>query len=225
MKLLLIEDDLPLAESLCQCLKKNNFAVDLCQTYSQAEINLDVNEYDCLILDINLPDGSGLELLQHLRERQDITPVIIMTARGKVDDRVTGLNLGADDYLAKPIDSSELIARIRAVIRRNSQQPLPCVQIKSLTIIPAQQSAFWESNKLDLTSKEFAILEYLAWHAGQVITRSMLMEHIWGSDLDRLSNVIDVYIRNIRRKIEQYTSEQLIKTIRGKGYVLESNDQ
>src|SRR3989344_5875696 len=148
------------------------------------------------------------------------TLVNIVTARGEVEDKVKGLNLGADDYVPKPIDTNELIARIRAVIRRNSQTSLPVITIGKLVVKPAEHTATVNDHLLDLTAKEFAVLEYLAQHSGQAITRTMLMEHIWGSDFDTFSNVIDVYIRNLRRKLEKHSQNNLIKTIRGKGYVL-----
>lgn len=220
MKILIIEDDETLARNLREILISESFAVDVTNTIEQGKIKSEVNQYDCMVLDINLPDGNGFELLDELRNNEDKTPIIIVTARGNVDDRVKGLNLGADDYVPKPVDSNELIARIRALIRRNSNSALPVIRIGDLMVKPAEHTALVNNNTLDLTAKEFAVLEYLAQHNGQVITRTMLMEHIWGSDFDIFSNVIDVYIRNLRRKLEKHTRSKLIKTIRGKGYVL-----
>jgi DNA-binding response OmpR family regulator len=220
MKILIIEDDATLAKNLQQILISESFAVDVTNTIEQGKIKSEVNQYDCMVLDINLPDGSGFELLDELRNSEDKTPIIIVTARGNVDDRVKGLNLGADDYVPKPVDSNELIARIRALIRRNSNSALPVIRIGDLMVKPVEHAASVNDNTLDLTAKEFAVLEYLAQHNGQVITRTMLMEHVWGSDFDTFSNVIDVYIRNLRRKLEKHTKSKLIKTIRGKGYIL-----
>jgi len=220
MKILIIEDDQTLAKNLKALLIKDGFVVDTAKSKETGLIEIEVNEYDCVVLDINLPDGSGFDLLKTLRQSENQTPVIIVTARGEVEDRIKGLNLGADDYVPKPIDSNELIARIRAVIRRNSQSALPVITIKDLIVKPAEHIATVNSHPLELTAKEFAVLEYLAQHSGQAVTRTMLMEHIWGSDFDTFSNVIDVYIRNLRRKLEKHSQTNLIKTIRGKGYVL-----
>jgi two-component system, OmpR family, response regulator len=220
MKILIIEDDTNLATNLQQTLQKKRFAVDTAKNQELGLIAVDVNEYDCILLDIGLPDGNGFELLEYLRNQGEKTPVIILTARGQVSDRVKGLNLGADDYVAKPVDSHELIARIFAVIRRNNQSVLPVISIGDLTIKPAQHIALINDKELDLTAKEFTLLEYLAQHQGQVITRTMLMEHLWGSDFDSFSNVIDVYIHNLRKKLNYHSKDALIRTIRGKGYIL-----
>ncbi|PJE62324.1 DNA-binding response regulator [Candidatus Roizmanbacteria bacterium CG10_big_fil_rev_8_21_14_0_10_39_6] len=226
MKVLIIEDDQTLAKNLRQVLTKDGFAVDVSSTREDGLAQTEINEYDCVVLDINLParaglpDGSGFDLLADLRKAENKTPVIIVTARGQVEDRIKGLNLGADDYVPKPADSNELTARIRAVIRRNSQSALPILTIGDLVVKPAEHVAAFGKNTLDLTAKEFAVLEYLAQHNGQIITRTMLMEHIWGSDFETFSNVIDVYIRNLRRKLEKHSKVNLIETIRGKGYIL-----
>lgn len=220
MKLLIIEDDLTLARNLKQVLVKDGFAVDVSSTQADGLAQTEINEYDCIVLDINLPDGSGFDLLHDLRKAENKTPVIIVTARGQVEDRIKGLNLGADDYVPKPVDSNELTARIRAVIRRNSQSALPVLTIGDLVVKPAEHLAKIGNHTLDLTAKEFAVLEYLAQHNGQIITRTMIMEHIWGSDFETFSNVIDVYIRNLRRKLEKNSKISHIKTIRGKGYIL-----
>lgn len=220
MKILVIEDDQTLAKNVREVLIKDEFAVDTAFSKEAALVAIDVNEYDCIVLDITLPDGSGFDFLRELRQNKNQTPVIIVTARSEVENKIKGLNEGADDYVAKPIDSHELIARIRALIRRNTQTALPVISIGELEIKPAEHTATVNTVTLDLTAKEFAVLEYLAQHSGQVITRTMLMEHIWGSDFDTFSNVIDVYIRNLRRKLEAHSQENLIKTIRGKGYVL-----
>jgi DNA-binding response OmpR family regulator len=220
MKILIIEDDKTLAKNLKNVLIKDGFAVNTANSKEDGVAQLEINEYDCIILDINLPDGNGFEILESLRSIENQTPIIIATARGEVQDRIKGLNLGADDYIPKPINSNELIARIRAVIRRNSQSSLPIIKVGNLIIQPAKHLATIHDEKIDFTAKEFSVLEYLAQHSNQVVTRTMLMEHIWGSDFDTFSNVIDVYIRNIRRKFEKHGEFNLIRTIRGKGYIL-----
>ena len=220
MKLLLIEDDLVLSSNVLKKLTKEGFAVDLSSTIEQSLVSAEVNEYDCLILDIGLPDGSGFELLHTLRQAKNKTPIIIVTARGQIEDRIKGLDMGADDYLPKPVDTAELIARIRAVIRRRSGNALSVIVVGELTLKSSRHEATIKNSLLVLTGKEFSVLEYLVMHHGELVTRSMLMEHIWGSDFDSFSNVIDVYIKNIRRQISLYTSKSLITTIRGKGYIL-----
>lgn len=220
MKILIVEDDKTLAENFKNILLKNNLIADLASSLEKGLTQTYVNEYDCLIVDINLPDGSGFDLISEIRKKEDKTPVIIVTARSQINDRVKGLNIGADDYISKPVDSNELIARIRAVIRRNSLTALPVIKMGKLTVHPSQQISYVDDKKLNLTSKEFAVLEYLAQNNNQVITRSMLMEHVWGSEFETFSNVVDVYIRNIRRKMEKEGLYNAIKTIRGKGYIL-----
>lgn len=225
MKILVVEDDQTLAKNLQKVLVKDGFAVDVTYAKEEGLVATEVNEYDCMVLDINLPDGNGFDLLSELRQKKDQTPIIIVTARGDVEDRIKGLNLGADDYVSKPIDSYELIARIRAVIRRNNQSSLPVIVIGDLVVTSAEHLATIKDQPLDLTAKEFAVLEYLVQHSGQVVTRAMLMEHIWGSDFDTFSNVIDVYIRNLRRKLEKHSQDKLIRTIRGKGYILSAKSR
>jgi len=224
MKILIIEDDQILAADLRKILLKNGFVVDTAASKENGLEKTELNEYDCVVLDINLPDGSGFDLLSDLRKTKNKTPVIFVTARGQTEDRVKGLNLGADDYVPKPVNSGELMARLRAVIRRNSNSALPVITIGDLVIKPAQHFAAVGNKVLNLTTKEFAVLEFLAIHSGQAITRTMLMEHIWGSDFETFSNVTDVYIRNLRRKLEKYSKLNLIKTIRGTGYILGANE-
>jgi len=220
MKVLIIEDDKTLSKNLRHVLLKDSFAVDVSYSKKEGLDQVEINEYDCILLDINLPDGSGFELIQYLREIENKTPVIIVTAIGGVEDRIKGLNLGADDYVLKPVDSNELIARLRSVIRRTNNSALPIIIIGDLVVKPAEHVALVKNNIIDLTSKEFSVLEFLAQHSYQIITRTMLMEHIWGSDFETFSNVIDVYIKNLRKKIGEYSKVNYIKTIRGKGYIL-----
>lgn len=220
MKILLVEDDDILASSLRQNLQSEGFAVDHAKSMEAGTVAIDTNEYDTIILDIGLPDGSGFNLLKSLRSQNNQTPTIMVSARAQVEDRVKGLDLGADDYLPKPVVMGELVARIRAVIRRRAGKILPTFTFGKLLVKPNNHLASVTGHRLELTAKEFAVLEYLAMHSDQVVTRSMIMEHVWGSDFDTFSNVIDVYIKTIRHKIKEYTNEHLITTIRGKGYLL-----
>lgn len=220
MKILIIEDDQILTKNLQKFLQKEGFAVDIALSMSEGLDEIEINTYDCIVLDINLPDGNGFDLLTDLRNSKNKIPVIMVTARGQTEDRIKGLNLGADDYISKPVDSNELVARIGAVIRRNNNIPLPIINVGDLKIKPAEHYISIKNCVIDLTTKEFAVIEYLGQHCNQVVTRTMLMEHVWNSDFETFSNVIDVYIRNLRRKLEKYSKQNLIRTIRGKGYIL-----
>lgn len=220
MKILIIEDDRSLLENTKTQFQKAGFGVDSAGTSEEGLSLLEINEYDSIVLDINLPDGNGFEVCEKVRKHENTTPIIIMTARDAVSDRIKGLNLGADDYVLKPVDSQELIARVKAQIRRNSKKPLPVLSIGDLEIDTQARRVVIAGVAIELPSKEFAVLELLARHSDEVVTRSMLMEHIWGSDFETFSNVVDVYIRNLRRKIDVMGRKKLIHTIRGGGYSL-----
>lgn len=220
MKILIIEDDRSLLENTQTQFIKLGFGVDAATTAEEGLSFLDVNEYDSIVLDINLPDGNGFEICEKIRKQENTTPIIIMTARDAVSDKIKGLDLGADDYVLKPVDSQELIARVKALIRRNSKKPLPVLNIGDLEIDTQTRRVVRAGAEIDLPSKEFAVLELLARHSDEVVTRSMLMEHIWGSDFETFSNVVDVYIRNLRKKIDAGSQKKLIHTIRGGGYSL-----
>ncbi len=220
MKILIIEDDQRLLENTQAQFIKAGFGVDIAATAEEGLSLLDVNEYDSIMLDINLPDGNGFEICERVRKEENTTPIIIMTARDAVSDKIKGLDLGADDYVLKPVDSQELIARVKALIRRNSKKPLPVLTIGDLEIDTQTRRVIRAGEEIELPSKEFAVLELLARHSDEVVTRSMLMEHIWGSDFETFSNVVDVYIRNLRRKVDTEGKKKLIHTIRGGGYSL-----
>ena len=222
MKILLIEDDQQLANQLAKQLKKATLAVDVCGTIENGLIQATEfsQEYDCIVLDINLPDGNGFDFCSQLREQKIMIPIIMMTARDSLTDKIKGLDLGADDYVTKPVDFTELLARIRAIIRRNSKDPSPIIKIGDLTINPQTHRVSRGLRKIGMSSKEFAVLEFLAYHHDEVVTRTMIMEHVWGSDFETFSNVIDVYIKNIRKKIDIKNHKKLLHTIRGSGYSL-----
>ncbi len=220
MKILLVEDDQELASHLRQQLAAAGLAVDWAATKEDSYFQATTNNYDCLILDVTLPDGSGLELCQQLRSEDITSPILMLTARGGIDDKLLGLDLGADDYLAKPADHREVLARVRALIRRNQKNPAPILKIGQLTVDPTARRALMGEAELSLSSKEFSVLEFLAYHGGEVVTRSMLMEHVWGSDFETFSNVIDVYIRSLRKKIAAQDPHSYIQTLRGSGYRL-----
>jgi len=220
MKLLIIEDDPNLLKLMARQLKRAGFGVTIAGNADDGLFQATEFTYDCILLDINLPDGNGFDLCQKLRQQHNSTPILIMTARDSLQDKVKGLNLGADDYVLKPVDLAELIARVRALIRRNSKEPLPVLTVSDLTIDPQTRRVVRAGQLIDLPTKEFAVLELLARHSDEVVTRTMMMEHVWGDDFESFSNVIDVYIKNLRQKIDQGFKKRLIHTIRGGGYSL-----
>jgi DNA-binding response OmpR family regulator len=178
--------------------------------------------HDLIILDIALPKIDGLQVLKKLRERKVPTPVLLLTVRATIEDKVLGLDSGADDYLTKPFVFQELLARIRALLRRKPEAGPPLLRVDNLVLDPARHLVTRGGEKIDLTSKEFALLEYLMRNAGRVLTRAMISEHVWDYDFDTETNIIDVYVNYLRRKIDSGGEKKLIHTVRGSGYVLKS---
>lgn len=222
MKVLLIEDDATLASAMRDVLEKDGFAVDVATTKEEGVFQAEEVPADCIVLDIFLPDGNGLTICERLRKAHNKTPILIVTACDSVEDRVKGLDMGADDYVTKPLDGRELLARVHALIRRNGKEPLPELSVGDLRIDPRARRAWRGATLLPFSSKEFAVLEFLAHHSDEVVSRTMMMEHIWGSDFETFSNVIDVYIRSLRKKIDTKGKKKLIHTVRGGGYSLSS---
>jgi DNA-binding response OmpR family regulator len=177
--------------------------------------------YDLIILDILLPKKDGLEVCRELRRRRIRTPILLLTARDSVDDRVQGLDCGADDYLVKPFAMRELLARLRALLRRQHPYKNGQLEIGSLVVDPATHTVEREGRPIDLTAKEFALLEFLMYHPNQVVTREMIEQHIWNYEFESESNVIDVYVRRLRRKIDDPFATKLLTTVRGVGYRLQ----
>ncbi len=220
MRLLLIEDYLPLLRSVSQGLREAGYAVD---TASDGEAGLDCAEatsYDAVILDLMLPKLDGLAVLGRLRGRGQATPVLILTARDTIDDRVKGLDLGADDYLVKPFAFAELLARVRAIIRRRYQSPANTIHVGDLEIDTSARTVRRGGTAIVLSAREYALLEYLAARRGQVVSRSEIWDHVYDFASEPSSNVVDVYIGYLRKKIEQDHGQRLIHTRRGQGYVL-----
>lgn len=220
MRLLVVEDEQALARHLQQGLEEASWAVDLCGTVTDAWRLILLNPYDLIVLDLGLPGEDGGQLLKRLRERGMSTPVLILTARGSVDDRVAGLNAGADDYLAKPFAFSELVARIRALLRRGQGNPSLSLQVADLQLDVVRRLAQRGGRPIELTAREFNVLEFLMRHAGEVVTRTMLAEHVWGDHYDSLSNLIEVFVNRLRKKIEADGRPRLLHTVRGAGYVI-----
>jgi DNA-binding response OmpR family regulator len=223
MRLLLVEDDEGIISFLEKGLREATYAVDIARDGNDALYKSAVNEYDAVILDIMIPAPDGLEVCRALRNSGSKVPIIMLTARDEVGDRIRGLDLGADDYLTKPFQVSELLARLRAVMRRGSAQTSAVIEVGNLTIDTAAQTVNRGDREVTLTARQYAVLEYLARNAGRVVSRTELTEHVWNEGRDTFSNVIDVHITHLRQKIDREPDEPLIHTRRGAGYILSAS--
>ncbi|MCC6930704.1 MAG: response regulator transcription factor [Gemmatimonadaceae bacterium] len=219
MRLLLVEDDARLADLLVRSLREQRYAVDHATDGESGIVQAAVNPYDVIVLDVQLPRRNGFEVCAELRRRGLRVPILMLTARDAVTDRVAGLDAGADDYLTKPFDLSELHARIRALLRRMPELAPQVITVGDLVVDLAAQRAQRAGRVLPLTTKEYVLLEYLARHAGRVIGRAELVEHVWDENHDPFTNALEVYINRLRKKLDDGTSA-LIHTRRGAGYVL-----
>jgi len=222
MRLLVIEDEKKVARFVKKGLEEEGYAVDLAFDGEEGLAMVLDQVHDLIILDIALPKIDGLQVLKKLRERAVRTPVLLLTVRATIEDKVLGLDSGADDYLTKPFVFQELLARIRALLRRKAEAGPPLLRVEDLALDPARHLVTRGGERIDLTSKEFALLEYLMRNAGRVLTRAMISEHVWNYDFDTETNIIDVYVNYLRRKIDSGREKRLIHTIRGSGYVLKS---
>lgn len=221
MRILVVEDNHRLNSSLVASLTHEGYSVDSAYDGQEGQDLAEITAYDLIILDILLPQKDGLEVCRDLRRRRIHTPILLLTARDSVDDRVQGLDSGADDYLVKPFAMRELCARLRALLRRQQPSKQGRLEMGNLVIDPIVHTVEREGRPIDLTPKEFALLEYLMYHPNQVVTREMIEQHIWNYDFECESNVIDVYIRRLRRKIDDPFSSKLLTTVRGIGYRLQ----
>ena len=220
MRILLIEDETKIASFIRRGLREEHYTVDVADTGEKGLYTAEINPYDLIILDLMLPDRDGLTVCRELRKKQINTPVLMLTARNAVRDKVSGLDAGADDYLTKPFAFNELLARVRALLRRQGTNKTTILKVADLEINQLTQKAHRNSKPINLTSKEYALLEFLMLNANQLVTRTMISEHVWQEDFDSFTNVIDVYINYLRKKIDQPTAKKLIHTIRGSGYIL-----
>jgi DNA-binding response OmpR family regulator len=225
MRVLIVEDERKISAYVKRGLEEQGYAVDVAYTGGEALDWIDAVTFDIIILDIMLPEVDGLTVCRTLRQRDVRTPVLMLTARDAVDDRVAGLDAGADDYLVKPFAIKELLARLRALTRRISEQPKTTVlQLADLTLDTLTHYVQRGEQRIELTAKEYAILECLLREPGRVLTRTMIAEHVWNYDVFNHSNVVDVYIRNLRRKLDDDFTPKLIHTVRGAGYRLSIED-
>jgi DNA-binding response OmpR family regulator len=220
MRILLVEDYKPLQKSLVKGLREADFAVDFTGDGQEGLWYAMSNDYDVIILDIMLPKLDGLSILKQLRAKNKNNHIIILTAKDTVEDRVKGLDLGADDYLVKPFAFGELMARLRALMRRRYEHKSPDIQINDLHIDTASHRVWRADEEIILTSREYMLLEYLARRAGEVVSRTDIWEHIYEFNSEASSNVVDVYIGYLRKKIEKKSKPPLLRTIRGQGYIL-----
>jgi len=220
MRVLLVEDFLPLARSVSQGLQETGYAVDLATDGAQALDCLQSVAYDGMVLDIMLPKVDGLTILRRVREKGSDIPVLLLTARDQLDDKITGLDAGADDYLVKPFAFPELIARLRAVMRRRYGQRSNVIQVGGLMIDTAARTVTCRGNVVPLSAREYAVLEYLACRRGQIVSRGDIWDHVYDFASEPSSNVVDVYIGYLRKKIDHGQGEKVIRTHRGLGYSL-----
>lgn len=221
MRILLVEDYAPLRESVAQALAEGGFAVDAAADGEEGLWFAQSGEYDVIVLDIVLPKLDGLSILKKLRSKGGKTPVLLLTAKDTVADRVVGLDAGADDYLVKPFALDELQARVRALLRRKYQTADPVIRVQDLEVNTAARVVHRAGDRIELTAREYSLLEFLAHRAGEIVSRTDIWEHVYDFNSTVDSNVVDVYIGYLRRKLDRPGSPQLIHTKRGRGYVLE----
>lgn len=222
MRLLVVEDEEVLAGAIVDLLRSESYAVDLARDGNAASELMDINTYDCVLLDWTLPGRSGVELLEAWRAAGNETPVLMLTARASIEDRVSGLDTGADDYLTKPFSLAELLARVRSLIRRRPRPLLASLRAADVEMDRAGRRVTVAGKPVELSPKEFALLEYLLGHVGEVVTRTELIEHVWDDSFDSLSNLVDVTIYKLRKKIDRGDGK-ILHTVKGVGYVLEDS--
>ncbi|MDQ1350120.1 MAG: Response regulator [Acidobacteriota bacterium] len=223
MRILIVEDDKKVAGFLKKGLKEEQYAVDVCYDGEEALFQSQVNQYDLIILDIMLPKKNGFAVCKQIREEGNLTPILMLTARDQLEDKVKGLQEGADDYLTKPFAFEELLARIKALLRRTQDYKTKTLNVGDLELDPVSRKVTRQGKPLSLTGKEYALLEYLMRNKGRTITQSMIIDHVWDMNFDGLSNVVNVYINHLREKIDKGFAQKYIHTIRGVGYQIDEN--
>lgn len=216
MRILLVEDDLLLGEGICTALRRGAFAVDWVQDGTSGVLAMRDGEFDLVVLDLGLPRMDGIEVIRQVRAVGNQVPILVLSARERPADRTTGLDVGADDYLGKPFDTAELLARVRALIRRSSGRAQPTLEAGALRLDPATLGATWKGRSLDLTRREFALLRVLMEQRGRPLARDTIQRHLYGWNEDVASNAVDVHVHQLRRKLEPAA----IRTVRGIGYAL-----
>lgn len=223
MRVLIIEDDRKVAGFLARGLKEEQYAVDVCRDGEEALQLAQLYDYDIIILDIMLPRKDGFTVCRELRAKGIFTPILMLTAKDALEDKVKGLSEGADDYLTKPFSFEELLARIKALFRRSQDYKTTLLKAEDLVLDPLRRTVKRGNQKIELTGKEFALLEYLLRNKGRIISPTMILEHVWDKDYFGGSNVVNVYINHLREKIDRPFAKNLIKTIRGQGFTIDEN--
>ncbi len=220
MRILVIEDEKKIADFIKRGLKEEGYAVDVAYDGEEGQFLAKTNTYDLILLDLMLPKVDGLTVCKNLKKEGVVTPVIMLTAKDTVEDKVTGLDTGADDYMTKPFVFEELLARVRAILRKKGAKEATKLEAEDLTLDLITHRVTRAGKEITLTAKEYALLEYLMRNAGTVVTRTMISEHVWDINFDTFTNVIDVYINYLRNKIDSGHKKKLIHTLRGRGYIL-----
>ena len=220
MRILLVEDEKNMASFIKRGLEEERYVVDVAPNGEKALFLAETSPYDLIILDIMLPDTTGFSICKDLRAKKIDTFILMLTARDDVKDKVLGLEIGADDYLSKPFDFDELLARIAALLRRKRLDKSPILKVADLELNQLTHKIIRAKKEINLTSKEYSLLEYLMLHANQVVTRTQISEHVWNEDFDSLTNVIDVFINRLRNKVDRGFKKKLIHSFRGTGYML-----
>ena len=218
MRLLLVEDDRKAARILKQGFGEEGATVDVAHSGDEGAALAAANDYDVIVLDWLLPGKDGIQVCRELRERDVETPILMLTARDALQDRVKGLDTGADDYLVKPFAFAELLARVRALVRRGASPRPPVLRVADVVIDPVTRRVTRGDTRVELTTKEYTIIEFLARHAGEVVTRTTLGEYVWGREYDTLTNLVDVHMSHLRKKLDTGAAVPLIHTVRGRGY-------
>jgi two-component system copper resistance phosphate regulon response regulator CusR len=220
MRILLVEDEQDAVRMLAKGLREQTYAVDVAETGPEGLEKAELNPYDLLILDVMLPGMDGMEVCRNLRRQGSRVPILLLTARAGVNDRISGLDCGADDYLPKPFDFGELLARIRALLRRGAELKDTVLKVGDLSVDTRTHSVTRSGSSIALTAKEYALLEYMVSRPGDVVTRADISEHVWEESYDPFSNLIEVYVQRLRRKLDARGGAPLLHTRRGEGYVL-----
>lgn len=225
MRVLIVEDEPRMAQVIAKGLREHSYAVDIAADGEEGLYQVAINQYDLILLDVMLPKKDGFLVCRELRSQRVATPILMLTARDAVDYRVLGLDCGADDYLTKPFDFKELLARMRALLRRAKELRPPSIEIADLKLNTTDHSATRGGRAIRLTAKEYALLEFFMLRAGRLLSREAIAEHVWDENFDPFSNVIDVYVRRLRRKIDDGSLRPLIHTRRGEGYILAADPE